>query len=281
MTSPIESDDRLRRAFEALSDGATFGDGCPAADDLYAAARGELSPERVTHLTNHLVVCGACAEAWRVAREFGEPAAIAATSNAAWKLWMPLAAAALVAIGGIAEYRVVTPSESAPPPVAQVNPPPRAAPAPPTFLLPLEKAEIQISSRYALTWRGQGSPQRYLQDLADGLALYRSGDYPAAVSKFQQVATQYPDTGESHFYLGMSYLLGGDAAAAIEPLRRAIDLVEDAAVKNDVRWNLAVAYERSGDAVRTVAELRAICLASAAADTRGACRFAERLQGGR
>lgn len=70
--NPVEPDlDRLRRAWASLSDGAVPTESCPEPDSLWAAARGELAPEVTRGLVEHTLTCGACAEAWRLAREVG------------------------------------------------------------------------------------------------------------------------------------------------------------------------------------------------------------------
>ena len=72
--------DRLRRAFASL-EGRAPGPGCPEPERLWSAARGELPAEVVRSLVGHLVECGACAEAWRLALEVepraAQPSAVA------------------------------------------------------------------------------------------------------------------------------------------------------------------------------------------------------------
>jgi hypothetical protein len=60
--------ERLRQAFASL-EGRAPGPGCPEPERLWSAARGELPAEVVRPLVRHLVECGACAEAWRLALE--------------------------------------------------------------------------------------------------------------------------------------------------------------------------------------------------------------------
>jgi putative zinc finger protein len=92
--------ERLRRAF-AARDGTASG-GCPEAERIWSAARGELPPEEVRPLVAHLLDCAACAEAWRLAREMDAPAAVgsagvsAAPPSRRWGWWGTLAAAILV-----------------------------------------------------------------------------------------------------------------------------------------------------------------------------------------
>lgn len=95
----IEQDpelERLRRAF--ASRGETPSTACPPAERLWSAVHGELPPEEVRPLVAHLIDCGACAEAWRLAREVNVavPAASAGVSapppQGRWAWWGALAA---------------------------------------------------------------------------------------------------------------------------------------------------------------------------------------------
>jgi hypothetical protein len=96
--------DRLRRAFASLERRAP-GPGCPEPERLWSAAWGELPAEVVRPLVRHLVNCGACAEAWRLAREV-EPrpaqssAVVArrAPARLSWIGWEALAAGMTVAL---------------------------------------------------------------------------------------------------------------------------------------------------------------------------------------
>lgn len=98
--------DRLRRAFASL-EGRAPGSGCPDPERLWSAARGELAAEVVRPLVLHLVECGACAEAWRLAREVeprrAQPLAVvasAASGRRSWIAWGALAAGMTIALAG-------------------------------------------------------------------------------------------------------------------------------------------------------------------------------------
>lgn len=70
--NPVEPDlDRLRRAWASLSEEAAPTESCPEPERLWAAVRGELLSEATRGLVEHTLSCGACAEAWRLAREVG------------------------------------------------------------------------------------------------------------------------------------------------------------------------------------------------------------------
>jgi hypothetical protein len=73
MTHP--DDQRLRDAMLGSSRVAGDGEGCPEAERLRLSARGKLSGAEQEEVILHLSACGACAAAWRVARDLApEPA---------------------------------------------------------------------------------------------------------------------------------------------------------------------------------------------------------------
>ena len=110
--------DRLRRAFASLESRAP-GPGCPEPERLWAAARGELPADVVRPMVLHLVDCGACAEAWRLAREVeplrAQPPAVVARparGRPSWTFWGALAAGMTVALA--ASVVLHQPSERTP-----------------------------------------------------------------------------------------------------------------------------------------------------------------------
>lgn len=226
------TDDRLRAEFQQLSRDAVFGPGCPPADRLWAGARGELPPAEVESLALHLAECGACAEAWRVARDFGSRVELHAP-KAVFPWWLAAAAVVIAAAGASVFYMGRVP-----------RPAPAVATAP-TFSIPVEKAPIRVSSKYALTWRGANEGQAFLAALKTALEPYDRGDYAAAVRSLGALAAQYRDTTEPSFYLGVSQLLTGNAAPAVDSLEHARDLA-DPDQYEEVSWFLAAAYERAG-----------------------------------
>lgn len=67
---------RLREIFAAAADDdplrhtlATPDGRCPDPEQVFDAAHGDLAPDAVAHLTDHVARCPACAEAWRLALE--------------------------------------------------------------------------------------------------------------------------------------------------------------------------------------------------------------------
>lgn len=95
--------DFLRRHFRALAEGQVGGPDCPPADQVWRAIHGELRRHELMEVVEHVGVCGACAEQWRVAREMdlGELAATEAAPASSRKRspavrWGALAAAAAI-----------------------------------------------------------------------------------------------------------------------------------------------------------------------------------------
>ncbi len=240
------TDAELRAGFEALSHDATFSAGCPPPDRLWDGARGNLTSSDVESLALHVADCGACAEAWRIAQDFGTPAKFAKPARGiAW--WIPVTAVTLLAVGASvfyvmrrAEMNVTRPPAPAPPP------------ATPTFAMVVEKAPIQI------TPPGPNESQVFVDELKAALEPYERGDYPAAASTLAACRARHPDKAEPVFYQGVSLLLAGNAAAAIEPLEHARDLVA-APQLEDATWYLAAAYERAGRRHDALRFAEAIC----------------------
>lgn len=63
--------ERLRQAFAAVAEeaGRRSPAECPPAEHIFAAAQGELAAEELGRVLDHVAVCAACAEAWRLAVE--------------------------------------------------------------------------------------------------------------------------------------------------------------------------------------------------------------------
>jgi hypothetical protein len=140
-----------------------------------------------------------------------------------------------------------------------------AAPAPPVFHLPLEAAPVKLTAS-ALVLRSAGAAS-FVDEAAPAFDAYRGGDYAAAADAFTRLAPRYPGAVELPFYLGVSRLLIGNAAAAAAALRTARAIGEPA-FADDVTWYLAIAGERAGDVAAERVELDALC--------RGASAYAAR-----
>lgn len=98
----------LRAAFASLSANATPGPDCPVPESIWEALRGGMSSRSTAVIVEHTARCHACAEAWRLGREFAgqrraDTGAPARTMTfpfraPAFGVWAGLAAAALLLI---------------------------------------------------------------------------------------------------------------------------------------------------------------------------------------
>lgn len=61
----------LGPAFASLSAAAVAGPDCPPPEAIWDAVTGAASPVRAAEIVEHTSRCFACAEAWRLGREFG------------------------------------------------------------------------------------------------------------------------------------------------------------------------------------------------------------------
>ena len=192
-----------------------------------------------------------------LARIHGEAALGAAAPvlrfRRAWRPVFFLAAAALIVAAVMVRMR--TPLEQTSTPGA-----PAGSPVPvstPSFVLTLDKPDVKLTAS-ALVRRSTGREAKFVDDLAPALNAFRAGDYQTAAAAFVRVQAQYPDAVEIPFYLGVTRLFLDDAAGAVSSLETA-RRVADETFAPDVRWYLAVAYERAGDRTAARAELDALC----------------------
>jgi hypothetical protein len=95
---------RLRRAFSEPAGPAPDPAACPPADRILLAVRGELPPDGMRQIVEHMAACSACAEDWRLAMAFEEESRIVPdrayepTRSVAARLrpWLTAVAAVLV-----------------------------------------------------------------------------------------------------------------------------------------------------------------------------------------
>lgn len=84
------------------------------------------------------------------------------------------------------------------------------------------------------------------QALAQGLQLYETANYAAAIPALQDFLNQYPQNPIAHFYLGLSFLHEKDfkkAIAFLKPLEQEAGFSHDATLK----WYLALAYTMTNE----------------------------------
>jgi hypothetical protein len=104
MNQDAQQLERLRAAFAAPGP-APAPQSCPSPETLWSAIQGELPPQQMREVVEHLALCPACAEDWRLAAELNrQQAATVATVpgkvlQGRFRQWRPLAAAAALAAG--------------------------------------------------------------------------------------------------------------------------------------------------------------------------------------
>lgn len=281
-------DDALRRAYgAALTDvpGSHLTE-----DDWVRLAADEVTPDERTAFADHIAQCGACTATWQVLAEVragaaaidpGAPRPAPATS---WALgrWAGLAAAAVVVLavatswprGDRAPQEPATPSvapstPAAAPSVEPVPPASAAAPALRDWAALPEAPAVMLPASLALTVRGASTDRdTFLAAFGPAIAPYRQGRYADAAAALEPVSRRFADVAEVWFYLGVSRLLAGDAAAAAPALQRA---VESDAVGAQAVWLRIVALERAGRADEATAALRTTCASAEGDAHRAAC----------
>lgn len=161
---------------------------------------------------------------------------------------MPVMMFGGVALAATVLIAVLIPRSDQTATVAPVDTPPPAvvtpAPAPPPPQIAFAAPEIKLSPS-ALTWR-DSTENPFVQDLAPAFSAYRAADYARAAEVFDRVTPKYANAIEVRFYGGVSHLLAGHHAPAIDALEAAARL-KSATFADDVAWFLAVARQRAGN----------------------------------
>lgn len=280
-------DDALRRAYGAAIAGAPGPH--LTEDDWVRLASDEVSSDERATFADHIAHCGACTTTWQVLAEVragaaaidpGAPRPVPAASSWALGRWAGLAAAAVVVLAVATSWPRgdSTPQEPATPSVAPSTSaaapsveavPPAAAPALRDWAALPEAPAVMLPASLALTVRGASTDRdTFLAAFGPAIAPYREGRYADAVAALEPVSRRFADVAEVWFYLGVSRLLAGDAAAAAPALQRAS---ESDAVGAQAVWLRIVALERAGRADEATATLRATCAAAEVDAHRAAC----------
>jgi hypothetical protein len=240
--------DRMRQAF--AGDTAPGVD-CPPSIRIWEAVNGQLDPADAAAVVDHVSSCGACAEAWRIAREleveeagggFVIPFPARRRTSFVWGL-LAAAATLILAIGAWPLLRG-TPAPATPVATA-VTPTPAPAPAQTTAALgpAIEKAPIVLSASRVLVFRSKASADPFVDAFAVAIEPYRKDDYAEAITRLDALARKFPDADEPPFYLGVSLLIASRPADAVAPLRRAAN-GRDAAIAAQARRYLVLATAR-------------------------------------
>jgi predicted Zn-dependent protease len=272
-------DGRLRREYRDLARAEAAGSVHPSEHDWVRFADDAMSGDEHARLVDHLAVCVACADVYRVVVQVRDGAPSVAPQ--AWpqrrvsrpRAWYGLAAAAVLAIAVSGTLwmtrgrRAATPDQTAtntattPTPVASAASPGSSPVVPPPgprawAALPLAPA-VTLPASLTLVMRGAApESQVFLRAFGAAIAPYREGRYADAATALGGLTRSFPDVPEGWYYLGVSHLLAGSAGAAIEPLQRA---TVSGVVGDDAAWLHAVALERAGRTDEASAALRTLC----------------------
>jgi len=272
-------DGGLRRQYRDLARVEAVGSVHPTEDDWVRFAADAMNADERARLGDHLALCVACADVYRVVVQVRDGAASvvppARSPRRGVSAWVGygLAAAAVLAIGVSGTLWVTRGHDAstagqtaadmtaAPPSVAPVpaldGPPPAPPPGPREWAaLPLAPA-VSLPASLALVVRGAApESQAFINAFGVAIAPYREGRYAEAAAALGGVTRSFPDVPEGWYYLGVSHLLSGDAAGAIDPLQRARP---SSVVGGDAAWLHTVALERAGRTDEASAALRALC----------------------
>lgn len=265
-----EIDARLRQHGDALR--AERG-GCPHPELLFARQSEALDDDIRGRLAAHVSTCDACHRLAADADSLGlsQPdeaverrvrARVVGTTGAGRSGLFSLAAGVLLASGlGLAWWysRANAPATSGP---VATHAPAVTAPAPTktpvVALWAIAPAPVRVPlSSLGVPRSGAGSnPDGAL--LVAALAPYQLGDYENAVARLSPIVRDFPDSGEVHFYLGVSHLMAGHVEEAVASLDRAVAHLP-AAWQAEAEWYRATAEQRAGLTDRALAHLRALC----------------------
>jgi tetratricopeptide (TPR) repeat protein len=158
-----------------------------------------------------------------------------------WRTALPaLAAYVLLAVAlGFGYYKLTSSSQLAQERAFQVEQPGAMLPIGHTGLVQLRPLAWSSSeateANKALSTR-----------LAAAQVLYKNHNYFLAAKELAEIANEFPESVETHLYLGVSQLCTGHIAEGIESLQRVLELHPNHAA---TQWYLAQAYLVQGDSV--------------------------------
>lgn len=266
-------DARLRQHGEALR---AERNGCPHPELLFARQSEALDADVRDRIHAHVATCLACR---RLAEDFdglglAEPdaevearvlARVTRSSRPSQAGLLSLAAGLLVASGlGVTWWYTRGNAPTFAPPVASQAPAaaaPTAAPPPAAVvaLWTITPAPVRLALSSLGVPRSGGTGATPSGDvLVAALAPYQLGDYTGAVARLLAVVRDFPESGEAHFYLGVSYLMAGDTMQAVESLSHAASRLPPAR-RAEAEWYLATAEQRAGLTDSARARVRSLC----------------------
>ncbi|HTR37871.1 MAG TPA: hypothetical protein VMH80_18310 [Bryobacteraceae bacterium] len=253
----------FRRDIEAALSGQAGLGLCPK-PDLLMAARSGVSFEGAESVLRRVALCPICEQLSRDLAEHEFPPASDAEDRRIRGKWQgsegplrswtrmarPLAliAVAAVLVAGffvVRDWRRPTP--------------PRPTETAPQTTFVLTKASIKVPASAVLTYRGNvEAAKTYLEALAAALEPYRQDDYAEAARGLAELSRKYPNAAEPAYYLGVSQLFLNQNEAAVESLQAARSHADDA-MRDDVSWYLAVAFDRVGRTSDARREAEMLC----------------------
>ena len=201
---------------------------------------GTLPGEEREAFEQHFFSCRACLERLELLQ--GLPSAIAQVSAAPasshYSMWA-MAACLLLAVSAGVVWKTQTEAPAPAQPVA-ATPPPAALPDPLMELAKFEPPKYDPSE-----FRSSRTPA--IVAFQSGMAKYREGAFAESAIHLARAAELNPADPGAAFFLGISRLLAGEIAPAIESLRK-VDAMGLTPYQEEARFYLAKAYLRQSDA---------------------------------
>jgi hypothetical protein len=220
-------------------------------------------------MADHIVACADCARVYRAVAEVTRGAAAFDGERAAprsrWREHVAMAASVALALAGWTWMIPTAPPAPAPDAaasaaVAATPPIPVQSEGPPAWAALGDAPAVRLPASLTLAVRGpRDDGEAFMRAFGAAMTPYLSGRFAEAAHALARVSAAHPAIAEGWFYLGAAHLHAGDAAAAVEPLRRA---AASAVVGDDALWLEAVALARVPRAADAQRALQVLCAAA-------------------
>ncbi len=180
MIDDAKADDLKRRFRAHASADGPRGD-CPDSERILKVVLGELSSRQNRAFAEHAAECPACTLGWRIAREYALEAGLLAPVSAgrrlAFRLWLPLGAAAAAALVGVA-FLATRIQQEAPVPTLL-----RAAPEETIEALQGD-GEMLPREEFILRWSAMSEGSRYSVRVTDARLSHLAASSPQKETEF-------------------------------------------------------------------------------------------------